>query len=137
VTPGIDTAGLRRVRDEIVADPAHFSMRDWVSESGCLCIGGRAALAAGFITLRSERNTETGRLYDLTEAGAACGEHPYDEARFRVALNLTPEEADRLFDVEKWPQPLYVDYAKARSPQARADIAVRRIDLFIRTRGRE
>ena len=138
MTPGIDTARLRRVRALIVADPEHFSMFDWVSEDGqAACIGGLAAIDAGFIAKRDSRDPVTQRFYDVTPAGAAFDHHAYDEARFRVALNLTPEEADRLFEAEHWPQPFYVDYAKARSPRARADVAAQRIDLFIRTRGRE
>lgn len=137
MTVGIDTARLRRVRDGILADPDHFSMVDWVSERGnATCIGARAALDAGFITLRQAVNPDTNRFYDFTAAGAAYGDHhPYDETPFRVALNLTAEEADRLFTVDHWPQPYYVDYAKARSPQLRADVAALRIDHFIKTRG--
>lgn len=139
MTVGIDYGRLRRIREDILADPEHFSMVDWVSERGnATCIGGRAALDAGYITLRQSVSASN-RFYDVTEAGAAIGggRQGDDEARFRVALNLTREEADRLFNVDQWPQPLYVEYAMARSPEARADVAARRIDLFIKTRGHE
>lgn len=137
MTVGIDYVRLRRVREQIIASPGQFSMTDWVSNKGhATCIGGLAAIDAGFIALRESQHPETFRYYDVTDAGSTIGEGLFDEARFRVALNLTPDEADRLFDVERWPQPFYVDYAKAQGAD-RADVAARRIDLFIRTRGHQ
>lgn len=145
MSPGIHTERLRRVRNQIVADPEHFGMDDWArpmfGADGAYCgtahcIGGLAALDAGFIAVRQAPHPGRGVWYDIT-AASPVERYPYDQGRFAEALNLIPDEADRLFSVERWPQPFYVEYALARSPKERAELTARRIDLFIRTRGRE
>lgn len=135
---GIDYGRLKRVRARILAEPEKFSMFDWVSDDGRAAdIGGLAAIDAGFITPRSTRHPVTHLLYDVTERGAALDRYVYDQARFGVALNLTPEEADRLYHVERWPAIFATEYALADSPRTRAEVAARRIDFFIKTRGHQ
>lgn len=135
---GIDYVRLKRVRARIVAEPEKFSMFDWVSDEGRAAdIGGLAAIDAGFITPRTTRHPVTQTFYDVTPRGAALDRYVYDQARFGVALNLTPEEADRLYDVDRWPAIFAAEYARAATPQARADVAARRIDFFIKTRGHQ
>src|SRR5687767_4912038 len=100
---GINYPRLKRVRALILAEPERFSMVDWVSEEGRVAdIGGLAAIDAGFIAPRTSRHPHTGLWYDVTPAGATLDHNLYDQARFRVALSLAPEEADRLFHAERW-----------------------------------
>lgn len=145
MSPNINTERLRRVRDQIVAEPERFDMGDYArpvfSPDGALlgtvhCIGGLAAIDAGYIVARRSRDPERMVWYDVTTASPA-ERYPYDAGRFAEALSLIPEEADRLFGVEQWPAPFHVEYALAGSPEVRASVAARRIDRFIKTRGRE
>jgi hypothetical protein len=145
MSPGINTERLRRVRDRIVAEPERFDMGDYArpvfSPEGVFlgtvhCIGGLAAIDAGYIVARGSRDPERMVWYDIT-AASPVERYPYDDYRFAEALSLIPDEANRLFGVDQWPAPFNTEYALAGSPEVRASVASRRIDRFIRTRGRE
>jgi hypothetical protein len=144
---------LNAVKARILAEPEQFDMGDFVStkydERGepcgtACCIGGHAAVEAGYITLRSTpRPGLPSVMYDMTPAGvlAASGLHYASGANgfgaYAEALDLLPSEANRLFFVENWPKSLRASFEQATSTAARATIAGRRIDHFMRTEGRE
>lgn len=145
MSPNINTERLRRVRDRIVAEPARFDMADYARpvfdanggfRGTTHCIGGLAALDAGFIVGRQSRDPERMVWYDVT-AASPVDRFPYDPWRFSEALSLIPEEADRLFTLDRWPPPFLVDYETAAAADVRAAVASRRIDRFMKTRGRE
>lgn len=132
---------LLRVKERILAEPAAFQMDGYVSACGtACCIGGHAAIDAGFIT----PSATTSRLgYDLTPAGAqVVGGLAYGSGRdgfgvFSDALGLSPSAANRLFFVANWPKGFREPFERAAGAAARATIASKRIDHFIRTEGRE
>jgi sugar phosphate isomerase/epimerase len=56
------------------------------------------------------------------------------EVRARKLLNLSKNEADKLFFVHYWPSNFYWRYRQAVNPIERAEITAERIDHFIKTR---
>ena len=144
---------LLRVKARILAEPVEFEMDHYVSTrrdtSGevcgtACCIGGHAAVDAGFITLRTAPLPGFSSLgYELTPAGAkvvggmAFGSGVDGFGVFADALDLSPSEANRLFFVANWPKGFRVPFEQATGATARANIAGKRIDHFMRTEGRE
>lgn len=133
---------LHRVKMQILAEPDRFDMEDYatpilfgdeVCGTAC-CIGGFAALDAGFIRLRTSPREGYATYYDVTSQAP-----PSNGSRdvFDAALNLSPSEADRLFLTSHWPGKFFTAYAMAKTHTEQAEIAANRIDHFIRTRGRE
>lgn len=130
---------LLRIRDQVLAEPAVFDMTDYVIVSDCgttLCFGARAALDAGFITLReTPRPGARCTFYEITPSGALHGSEMRDLAM--AALSINEKQAKRLFHLEHWPSAFWTPFLRAKTTQDRATIAAKRIEHFIRTEGAE
>lgn len=134
---------LKRVREQILAEPARFDMNDYVSpvyderQERCgtaLCMAGFAALDAGFIVLRDAPRDGTARVYyDTTTAGAA---YATGTKMFAAALDIDGDQAQALFHHSGWPGAFYKAFRDAETSLARARVAAARIDAFIASGGR-
>ena len=148
MTPSdINVDRLIRVRDQFVDAPESLAMDDYITgvynESNELCgtascIGGAAALDAGFIVLRQTPRAGTmALLYDVTPEGKRIREDSAKLDVFNVALGLDQRQSDRLFFVTNWPAGHRKEFESAKTPAARARVTARRIDQFLATGGRE
>jgi hypothetical protein len=121
---------LQIIKQQILAEPDSFRMDTW-SCGTAHCIGGRAVLNDGMKIV----NPDDYAFNMMVEDGRSV----YSAAS--IALDLTEDQADRLFDVENWPDDLARryddDYDIAPTRAMRAAIAAERIDRFIATDGAE
>lgn len=136
----MNTKLLKQVRDMILKRPRQFDMDDWtashmwdmearreVRPSHCgtaACIGGWAIVLAKNkqpAWLRNKRNKKH------------CSIHTSDIAS--DVLGLDREQAVRLFNKGYWPDRYDEAYGNATSFAARAKVAARRINVFIRSKG--
>jgi hypothetical protein len=117
---------LLRVKAHILAEPRRFDMDDWVRKSKAAPCGTVACIAgwAGLLN-----NPQIEKTYDVTSIDFFQPRHN--------GLQLTEDESDRLFYEGEWPEPFCSEYYDAESSSERAAVAVRRIDHFIETNGRE
>lgn len=102
---------LLKVKEQILKEPPLFDMTTWSAKTPCgtsHCIGGWAL-----------------SLYEGVDKNI-----PYEEA-----LEIAWTEAGRLFYKDSWPDGLRTDYYLASTDDQRAEVAARRIDLFIATNG--
>ena len=126
---------LTRVKEAILREPKQFYMGSWFANDSSYyihyeipncgttaCIGGWAVvLGKGFHNPR-----------EADEAiGSRIGREP------ETQLQLTPEEGNRLFFSEHWPEQFRIAFDTAETPEQRAQIAANRIEHFIKTEGRE
>lgn len=126
---------LRRIQQAITQEAAHFDMSMWIAGTPDeLFNEGKveeipSALApdcettmciAGWAAFLERRHVD---------------DSPWIEDRARDVLGLFGGEANRLFYVAAWPEPYATDYATATTPEARASVAVARIERFIESGG--
>lgn len=133
----MNTRLLRKVQKHILEEPKRLCMADWCQKKSefnldvedfwdacnrypfakcgtAACIGGWAVLLNG------------GRI------GSGMG---WKNPSWHLGLSRT--QADLLFNIEDWPDRFYDRYRTATTPAAKARVAVRRIDHFIKTKGAE
>lgn len=133
---------LRKVQAEILKEPRRFRMDKWVnldavgvgdSDPPCgtaACIGGYAViLAQGEVDHVEDWKK---RAEDLWGHGGS-----FAGVTARQQLELTSQEAERLFYINGWPDEYANQYVGTINPAKRARIACDRIDHFIKTEGRE
>lgn len=150
---------LRETQKRIMADPAHFDM-DWFlsreDEAGycyaptelepcgtARCIGGEALLAAG----AKVRDTgswcgdfvATPEIVSKVPDGTMDTESEYVvfncAKAAQAVLELSLDQANRLFYVDMWPSQFSRRYNEADTHELRSQIAAERIDWFIDTNG--
>lgn len=130
---------LRKIQKHILAEPLRFNMRWWkwqgielerkVAEGvhpavpPCGTVACIAGWAQELEAPKSRRNTAS---------------------HATILLGLTFDQSMRLFTLPshdplpgEWPKKFARAYLSARTPRGRASAAVRRIDHFIATKGRE
>lgn len=100
------------------------------------CLGGETVLATG-----SGRILEGGGI-EIDQAGYSSAEAIKDRAQ--KDLGLTNVQALRLFFFKRWtasnngwPEKFQQMYENAKTPQGRLYAAIRRVEHFIATKGRE
>lgn len=126
---------LRKVKRHILAEPRRLEMNSWCELSETAPCGTSACLAGWSGILSGLVRKNEGGYFDC-ENWSAIG---------AKALGLTRDEANRLFrfreqvsaKVKHWPIELSDEYNEAYTPRMRAEITAKRIDLFIRTKGKE
>lgn len=132
---------LKKVRDYIVKHPNRFVMDAYLftPENSGIKNGfeaddgefinfdkcGTAACIAGWTCLIKEE-----------EVVKISGNFPFHGAG-RDHLELTEDQAGRLFYTDDWPEPYRGNYQDADDQSARSRIAAARIDHFIATDGKE
>lgn len=137
---------MLRVRDVVLAEPDRLELlEDFVTprfdaeDRFCghgLCIAARAAIDAGFIELRDTPRPGAPRTYyDVTEEGAKHA--GFLRELGGAALSISDPQARRLFYVTEWPARLSSAFLQSKQAPARASVAARRIDHFMRTEGAE
>lgn len=119
----INTRLLRRIQKQILKEPRRFLMHRWFCDTAA-CIGGWA--------IALDKN------FKLAKAGVldAQSRRPTSE-RAAQALGLRRAIAERLFYVDEWPSPFREQYDDALGRAGRARVAARRIEHFIKTKGKE
>lgn len=129
---------LREIEALILSEPEHYDQNAWARRSPCgtvCCIAGHA-IAMG---LRESGMTRVGPVAIAERAAnidSAHGDEYLYYSMFVVAgahvLGLDVGDANRLFnEAIWWPAPFGEDYLRAKNAQARACVAVRRIEHFI------
>lgn len=125
---------LRKVKATILAEPKRLCMSVWLVE--CLategglacktvgCIAGWACCLSADGRSIAQRRQNAQRTLDWHSSG-------------RDALGLTDAQADCLFHVTFWPEEHAHAYYSGATPMARAKATARRIDAFIRSKGRQ
>jgi hypothetical protein len=127
---------LQKIKEVILAQPKRVEMYDWLrhrspKRGGPVC--GNVGCIAGWACLLSEKEGRT-----LAAKGRALiDRYRYTDYKTngREALDLSREQADRLFFLDVWSKRLAEEYDRARTPKGRARVVARRIDLFIRSKG--
>lgn len=125
----MNTLLLKKIRDQIKAEPRQFNIHDWFS--GKLPNGstpancGTAACIAGWsLALATGQNP------------AKADKMPVGVYRFgKIVLGLNDDQAKRLFFEGLWPK--RYQSSKRTIIEERARLAVNRINHFIKTEGRE
>ena len=127
--PKINVRLLRRIQKQILKEPRQFQMAAWFTTLGvddipncgtAACIGGWA------MALKRNWNPKTADERTV---------HEYSDAK--KALGLDDIKGGRLFIFGEWPQQYQRVGKHKAGTKAFARQAVRRIDHFIKTRGRE
>jgi hypothetical protein len=142
----MNTELLLKVKKQILKEPRQFGMTTWFEYSLAIPNCNTSACIAGWaITLGLKKsnplegaraiknNFPTNKGFDSLMEFAAKKVYELSIP----LLDITEEQAHRLFSEEEWPNEFYGDYANADTPQERAEIAARRIDHFIATNGEE
>ena len=129
---------LLKIKADILARPDLLFMSLWYLPSGgcgtAACLAGHAAAY--------QRSTETDLERRLNCVASVCLRVFPEGKRF---LGLTTAQAQRLFFMRehhfsidrRWPLEFDEAYHRARSDKGRAKVAARRIDHFIKTKGKE
>lgn len=140
----MNTELLLKVKEQILREPRQFDMFTWFSYSETIPNCHTTACIAGWaITLGKTKPNPLEAAKEIRYNFAVTNMHAWGESRDKVyevalpLLDITEEQAMRLFGEEDWPTNFYEDYSKATTPRARAEVAARRIDHFIATNGEE
>jgi hypothetical protein len=142
---GMNVRKLRKLQKWILAEPRRYR-QDWWGWTGnslaiqeqnppcgtVACLAGNTALMEGY-KAPSQIN---GRFECMISPRGATVR--IDRTAKRI-LGLTEDQRDRLFGIgpHSWPAKLWFEYRAAKTLEERAAVAVRRIDHFIKTKGRE
>lgn len=127
---------LRKIKAVMLARPKRVDMYGWLrhkskERGGPVC--GTVGCIAGWACLLSEKQGKS--LSDKREA--VLMSFPDYASNGADALGITGEQAERLFFTNHWPKRLADSYDDDNSPRQKARIVARRIDLFIRSKGRK
>jgi hypothetical protein len=128
---------LRKVKKHILEEPRRLAMGYFVQRKD------------GLTQTVFESEARDGDEYPFAKCGtAACiagwtvlltdqtQEWQIEQNAIRL-LEIDGREAQRLFYVHSWPEKLRNKYHNLKTPAARANVAARRIDHFIKTNGAE
>lgn len=129
---------LRKVKRTILAQPEHFRMDKWTCGTAHCIAGTVCALDKSLAFVVPKKKDDIWLVIDGNDEESEVLSVPAAAAQ---ALDLDDEyegsDADRLFYLEDWPKAFRTDYKKASSAKARAAVAAKRIEHFIKTNGDE
>jgi hypothetical protein len=120
---------LERVMKEIDAEPKAFDMDTYASVEPASPCGVTCCIAGTAVLLENPRAF----LGAALNGGAPAAN--WIKRTARKVLQLTPDQATRLFQPYWWPEDFSRRYAGLRSRRARAKVTIERIRLFIQSRG--
>ena len=124
---------LRKVQEFLLEEPRRFDMANWLTKASSADIlemppCGTACCIAGAAVIVNSGKTPAPMLEKrgfMVESNAG------------KILGLTYAQKDRLFFVNSWPSRFKRAYRRAATPLGRARAGVRRIEHFIKTKGKE
>lgn len=131
------TKMLRKVQEFLLAEPRQFDMNNWIRSPRLVnvlemppcgtvcCVAGAAYVIDKNKPLDKVRN-------DLIKTLSTYRV----ETEAKRILGLTEAQATRLFYKSGWPARFRRAYEKAKTPAERVQAGVKRIDYFIKTRGK-
>ena len=130
----MNTKLLRDVARHISEEPRRLDM-ERITKRGKEIKGeappcGTAACIAGWALLLTHDKEITGYENGFPVVNGRCLD-------VVDAASLIGDEDHRLFFLSSWPKKFREPYAAAETPQQRAEIAVARIEHFIKTKGEE
>mgnify|MGYP001601442776 CR=1 FL=1 len=138
----MNTKLLREVEKEILAEPRRLRMDSWVErvygkgETMPPC--GTTACIAGFATILHKGMPDYVNKDFKARAWYLLDYAPVNYEGYAMdALQLGSEQAERLFYVSSWPEKFLAAWEQASTPLRRAEVAVARIEHFIKTKGKE
>ena len=132
----MNTKLLRRVAKHISEEPRRFDMGYMTTpldeipkrrQPPC----GTVACIAGWALILSKKAKYNNEEFPVDSNGNQLG------AIQAAQLLQIPNWGTNLFYVDDWPRSFRAQYTKARTAKRRADIAVARIEHFIKTKGAE
>lgn len=125
----MNTKELLKVKEQILSKPESLDMRSFFCGTAA-CIAGHVCLNDGW--------RHSGCCLVIKRGVCAPGESERDVAEVaRDILNINRHQEDRLFFLSAWPKDLSLRYWKARTAKTRAKVTAERIDLFIKSKGKE
>lgn len=133
---------LKEIKEWLLSHPSKYNQDTWVNSKGidkkrfegdytgeacgtACCIGGAAIVISG------KYGTWDKVARDIYDARIRA----YDTAS--KLLGLDQYQSHRLFYKDAWPVEFFRAYVDAKGPKERAEVAARRIDHFIDTKGKE
>ena len=137
---------LRKVEKRILAEPRRFDMMtfgDKLDKEAIEALGeeappcGTVACIAGHVDWMTHP-----RLFAASVAidRFARDDSIVERAAKELGLGFDPSQdtnAGRLFFDDEWPKKFQAAFSKAKTPLQRAKVAVKRIEHFIKTNGKE
>jgi len=136
----MNTKLLLQIAEDMLKRPTQVNMYDWATDENAIgdepggC--GTAGCIAGFALAR---RSFRGNLMKMRDRYCRDGRNP--ETHAAIALDLTDEEADRLFYLDHWPvelQRAYTDaYSYTGDQLTVAKVTAKRIKLFVKTKGKK
>jgi hypothetical protein len=133
---------LRKVQKFLMEEPRRFDMGNWITDSTRASVlehppCGTACCIAGAAVIVDRGQNPAIVLSELikTRQSGITGIDIEDEAV--DLLSLTYAQKERLFFATYWPGKFKSAYARAKTPLDRAKVGVRRIEHFIKTKGKE
>lgn len=124
---------LKKVKRAILREPKRLCMYYWLDvdptpSRAPSC--GTVGCIAGWTAILAKRKSGSIRLTAHQFIGGATA-----SVVAECALKLSHGQARRLFHLGEWPVKLGEEYENARTHRQHAQIAAKRIDLFIKTKG--
>jgi hypothetical protein len=127
----MNTELLQKIKQKIIENPKDLEMGVWVCDSQA-CIAGWAGKLSGV------------PFPDSTYQHLVLAEADFEQ-EFKISakmkgaelLDLTEEQASRLFLLQNWPDTDRIAYNNSESPQCKVRATCARIDRFISTDGQE
>ena len=135
---------LREVEKRILAEPRRFDMMtfgDKLDKEAIEALGeeappcGTVACIAGHVDWMTHP-----RLFAASVALGDYDDSIVERAAKELGLGFEPSQdtnAGRLFFDNEWPEKFQAALAEAKTPLQRAEVAVKRIEHFIKTNGKE
>lgn len=135
---------LRKVEKRILAEPRRFDMMtfgDKLDKEAIEALGeeappcGTVACIAGHVDWMTHP-----RLFAASVALGDYDDSIVERAAKELGLGFDPSQdtnAGRLFFDDEWPKKFQAAFSKAKTPLQRAKVAVKRIEHFIKTNGKE
>ena len=135
---------LRKVEKRILAEPRRFDMMTFgtkLNKRTIKALGkqappcGTVACIAGHVDWMTHP-----RLFAASVALGDYDDSIVERAAKELGLGFEPSQdtkAGRLFFDNEWPEKFQAALAEAKTPLQRAEVAVKRIEHFIKTNGKE
>lgn len=119
---------LQKVKKHILEEPKRLAMIHWTLRG----LPGQFLTSEGWGEIGERVFPPCGTVGCI--AGWTCmlsGMASGTRSSAEELLEISRFESDSLFMVEDWPEPIRTQYMHATTPELRAKLAAKRIDLFI------
>lgn len=136
----MNTKLLRKIQKQIIKYPKAFLMESFVEpmefDKDHPC--GTAACIAGWACILEKDKLPQKQQFNLqNQISGKISEYDagsFDFYRYgREFIEISKDQADKLFDVTSWPEQFWEPYYSGNSDAKNAKIAVERIEHFIKT----